>query len=293
MSTQQQAAPFTITRVLGVLGAILLATALLSAGGASSPAAAAPLLQCNGVGGGGGEGYDCSVIVNNVFDMATGLGTSTVQTIACNGPANTDPLPACIDSGAIPHSELTLSVDQCNGTLGGNGGSLYCSVTMVNTIIGDPTVGSATVNQCVGSLGGGGIVPGSVCDPTPATTSGATITQCNGSVNGGGGYMVCTVGTSTVTSAFDVSVTQCNGSAEGTGNLMVCSSSISTIVLPADAGPGDGGGNRVIPDSLEQLAETGAVVPGALVAMPLAALLLGSLLLSSSIARRASIRVDS
>lgn len=291
MKTQLKRTSTTTARLLGMLGAILLATALVSIGGAASPAAAAPVLQCNGVGGGGGEGYDCTVIIANQYDMATGIGTSTVQTIACNGPANTDPLPACIDSGVIPHTELTLSVEQCNGSIGGNGGSMYCSVTMVNTIVGDPTVGSATVNQCVGSLGGGGIVPGSVCDPTPASTPDATVTQCNGSVNGGGGFMVCTVGTSTVTSAFDVTVNQCNGSAEGTGNLMVCSSSISTIVVPAaDTGGGTGGGSASSPD---ELAVTGSTELDALIAVPLAALLLGSLLLGLSVARRSTVRVDS
>ena len=39
------------------------------------------------------------------------------------------------------------------------------------------------MNQCVGSSQGGGIQI--ICDPVQSTT-GATITQCNGSVNGGG-----------------------------------------------------------------------------------------------------------
>lgn len=214
---------------------------MLTIGGATAPAQAATSTQCNAVGGGGGQGYDCSVEITNLYDVATGLGSSTVRTIACNGPANTDPLPTCTDSGILPVAELTNIVDQCNGAVGGNGGSLYCSVSMINTIIGDATVADATVNQCVGSLGGGGTVEPSVCDPVQSTT-GATVTQCNGSVNGGGGRMNCTVGPSTTNSAFPVSVTQCNGSAEGTGNLMECSTSITTIIQPAETDGGDTGG---------------------------------------------------
>lgn len=215
---------------------------MLTIGGATAPAQAATSTQCNAVGGGGGQGYDCSVEITNLYDVATGLGSSTVRTIACSGPANTDPLPTCTDSGILPVAELTNIVDQCNGTVGGDGGSLYCSVSMINTIIGDATVADATVNQCVGSLGGGGTVEPSICDPVQSTT-GATVTQCNGSVNGGGGRMNCTVGPSTTNSAFPVSITQCNGSAEGTGNLMECSTSITTIIQPAETDDGgtDGG----------------------------------------------------
>jgi len=285
VNTNSHRGSSTITRVLSLLGSILLAAAMLSGGGVSSPATAAPALQCNGVGGGGGEGYDCEVTITNQYDVATGIGTSTVRTVACNGPANTDPLPVCIDSGVIPHAELTLSVNQCNGTIAGNGGSLYCSITMTNTIVGAATTSIATVNQCDGSLGGGGTVPGSVCDPIQLTT-GATITQCNGSVNGGGGYMVCTVGASTTNSAFPVALNQCNGSAEGTGNLMVCSASISTVILPAaddnEGGGGTGGtggsGGSVAGD---ELAATGVdAQPGALIAG--LAMLLGAVLLAAS-----------
>ncbi len=242
-STHRSSTHRSARKVLALLAGVLLAGAMLAVGGTAQPASAAPVLQCNGVGGGGGQGYDCSVTITNTFDVSTGLGSSTVRTVLCNGAANTTfGAGDCVDSGILPFAELTPSVNQCNGTVGGNGGSLYCSVTMTNTIIGAATTGIATVNQCIGSLGGGGIVPGSGCDPVQETT-GATVTQCNGSVNGGGGFMQCTVGASTTNTGFDVDITQCNGSAEGTGNLMVCSASITTIVLPADDGSGDGDGD--------------------------------------------------
>lgn len=264
-------------RAVAVLAAILLAAGLLVVGGSAAPAHAAPLEQCNGVGNGGGEGYDCSVTITNQFDMATGVGSSTIRTVACNGPANTDPLPVCIDSGIIEVAGLTTEVTQCNASVGGTGGSLYCDVTVTNTIVGAATTSTASVNQCVGSLGGGGIVPGSVCDPTPAAVDGATITQCNGSVNGGGGYMVCTVGAATSNSAFPMTINQCNGSAEGIGTLMVCSSNMSTVIVPAAV---------VETPAPPQLAATGSdAQPLALAA---AVLLLGGLLAlrAARIARR-------
>lgn len=231
-------------RLLAIVGAALLAAALLTVGGYSAPAVAAPMAQCNGVGGGGGEGYECSVTITNTYNVATGLGSSTMRTVVCNGAANTDTdLMTCVDSGILSYPHLTETVNQCNGTVGGGGASLYCSVSMTNTIIGGATTSIATVNQCIGSLGGGGVVPGSYCDPIQSTT-GATINQCNGSVTGTGNFMVCTVGsTSTANSAFDVSITQCDGSADGNGSVLVCDVNITTVLLPADDGSGGGDGD--------------------------------------------------
>mgnify|MGYP007032577287 CR=1 FL=1 len=227
-----------------MLGAALLAAALLSATGHVSTAVAAPIEQCNGVGGGGGEGYECSVTITNSYNVATGLGSSTMRTVVCNGDANTDTeLLTCVDSGILEYPHLTETVNQCNGTVNGGGASLYCSVTMTNTIVGDATTSIATVNQCIGSLGGGDTVPGSYCDPIQSTT-GATVNQCNGSVTGTGNFMVCTVSsTSTANSAFDVSITQCDGSSDGNGSVLVCDVSITTTILPASDGEGGGDGS--------------------------------------------------
>src|SRR5256885_11451163 len=71
-------------------------------------------------------------------------------------------------------STLVTSVNQCNGSINGGGGTLRCSVKVTNRFVGLSTgATAATVNQCVGS--GGGIANN--CDPFPATTSGATINQ--------------------------------------------------------------------------------------------------------------------
>lgn len=279
VNTQAHRTSRTIAKIMSVLGAVVLAAGLLSVGGYAAPAQAAPAEQCNaGDGDGGGVGIECDVTITNLYDVSTGIGSSTVRTIRCIGGANTArDLLTCTDSGIIAHAELTNVVTQCNASVGGTGGSLHCRIYMTNTIVGAATTSAATVNQCNGSLGGGGIVPGSVCDPTPATTDGADITQCNGSVNGGGGYMVCEVGTSTANSAFPVTINQCNGSAEGAGNTMTCGVQITTVVQPADDdenGGGDTGGDSGTPD---ELAATGAgAVPLALTAAVV--LLLGGLL---------------
>lgn len=270
------------SRVLGLLGIVALVSALLSVGGVSSPASAAPLLQCNGVGA-DGDGYDCTVTIANTYDVATGLGSSTVRTLVCSGPANTVFTAGdCTDSGILEYPELTSVVDQCNGTVEGGGGSLNCIVTMTNTIIGTGTPAIATVNQCNNSLGGDPPpVTGSGCDPLQATTD-ATITQCNDSVNGGGGFMLCTVGSSTISSAFPISIDQCNNSANGGGGTMRCSATITTTFRPSVDG--------TAPD---ELAETGAVDTATLIGVPLAALLLGALLLGAGASRRASVRAGS
>lgn len=278
MNTQALTAPTVTARVVGLVAAALFVGGLLSVGGYAAPAQAAPVEQCNaGDGDGGGVGIECDVTITNLYDVSTGIGSSTVRVVRCIGGANTArDLLTCTDSGIIEHAELTNVVTQCNASVGGIGGSLHCDVVMTNTIVGTATTGAATVNQCVGSLGGGGIVPGSLCDPTPATTDNADITQCNGSVNGGGGYMVCEVGTSTANSAFPVTINQCNGSAEGAGNTMTCGVQITTVVQPAadgdDEGTGDveSGGPTASP---AELAATGpAAQPMALTAATLLAL---------------------
>jgi hypothetical protein len=89
---------------------------------------------------------------------------------------------------------------------------------------------AATVNQCVGS--GGGITTG--CDPYPATTSGAAITQCNGSANGGTLVGLTCTATGTKSAVQRVTINQCNGSANGGGALVICSASIAnhSLVTP-------------------------------------------------------------
>ena len=98
------------------------------------------------------------------------------------------------------------------------------------------------MNQCVGS--GDGITTG--CDPFPATTTGATITQCNGSANGGTLVELTCTATGTRSPAAPVRINQCNGSANGGGAAGHLLRQRLQQRHPGracpDAGPGGGGG---------------------------------------------------
>jgi hypothetical protein len=237
--------------MVAILGAIVLAGAMLVVVGQASPAAAAVSSQCNGVLNAGGEGLECEVTVENTLNVATGVASSRVTTIVCVGAANSV---TCGLPTVTEYEELTTSVDQCNGSANGGGATLRCSITVINTITGDVTTSTAPINQCVGSFVG----TGRACDPDPATADASVdgVTQCNGTGNDSSVSMTCTVEPSTTSSnsAFDFLANQCNGSSNGGGALTVCTVDISTVVLPADTGGGDTGGG-------DTLAETGAVVP--------------------------------
>lgn len=270
----------TITRILSLFGAVLLASAFLVVGTTIAPAAAAPVSQCDGLFNGGGEGANCQITVENTLNLATGAESSTVTTLVCSGAANT--VSTCAGPGTVVVNDfLTDVVEQCNGSGDGGGSTLQCSVVMTNTIIGAGTTSAPSVNQCNDSFDSLPLPAGSSCDPIGATTD-ATITQCNDSINCGTQVsMNCTVGSSTVSSALPVSITQCNNSVNGGGALLECSTSITTLFVPAD----DEGGDTAVP-SPDELAETGVTAPLALLAVPLAALLLGSLLVATTVARR-------
>ena len=91
-----------------------------------------------------------------------------------------------------------------------------------------------TVNQCVGS--GGGITTG--CDPFPANTTSAAITQCNGSANGGTLVGLTCTATGTMAAARALTINQCNGSANGGGALVICSASVLNNALSGTPPPG-------------------------------------------------------
>jgi hypothetical protein len=83
-----------------------------------------------------------------------------------------------------------------------------------------------SVNQCVGS-GASGVVGQTIkCDPFPANTTGAAITQCNSSANGGTLVGLTCTATGTMTAGHIVTINQCNGSANGGGSLVICSASL-------------------------------------------------------------------
>lgn len=205
----------------------LFALAFLAASPvANAPVAAATLAATttcsNGVNNAGGEGLICEVTIQNTITAVGGSATVTVR--ECHGAAG-DPEATCTTQVSTLTQPVT-SVDQCNGSINGGGGTLRCSVQVRNTYVAeDPSPAGVTVNQCVGS--GDGVTVG--CDPFPAIATGATITQCNGSANGGTLVQLTCTATGTQSDAFNVSIDQCNGSGDGGGGLVICSANIESL----------------------------------------------------------------
>lgn len=203
---------------------ILAAGVTLTVLGAS-PASAANVAfsQCNGTGGGGGQTVACSVvIINNLTNDPTTTGSIV------NG---------------VPSPDLVTSVTQCNGSENGGKGILNCHISITNNIaIDNPAAaGSATINQCQANQPTDGLGNDLVntCNPSGANTSGATITQCNGTGDGGGlvpasPFSHCTA-SGTVSASLLVTVNQCNGSANGGDQAVLCSVTMTTNVVNTTA----------------------------------------------------------
>lgn len=227
-------AQVTLLALLLMLGA----ATLVSMTGAATPAYAAnvSVSQCNDVGPspqGATTLMTCTVTVVNTISGGRTSSTLTVSRECALGP--------CPPGNGIETSsstDLITNVTQCNGSSNDAAHPIVCNVDITNNISADTPganpVTAATVNQCVGSGGGGG---GTVaCNPFPASTTSATVTQCNGSANGGGGTVACTVGTaSTVSPAIAVTVNQCNGTGNPGGSTVTCRTSIATNITAAVA----------------------------------------------------------
>ena len=208
--------------VAGLFGLAVLATSPIAVAPVFAATLAGTTTCSNGVNNAGGEGLICEVTIENTITAVGGSATVTVR--ECHGAAG-DPEAACIIQVSILTEPVT-SVDQCNGSINGGGGTLRCSVQVRNTYVAeDPSPVGATVNQCVGS--GDGFTVG--CDPFPATSAGATITQCNGSANGGTLVELTCTATGTQSDAFNVTINQCNGSGNGGGGLVICSAKIDSV----------------------------------------------------------------
>ena len=282
----------------GLFALALLAPATMISATPVAAATIAPTTVCsNGVDDTGGLGLICNVTVVNTISASVGYATVTVH--ECHGSAGA-PTASCVDTTMIVTQPVT-AVTQCNDSINGGGGTLRCTVQVTNNFYSlSPGSTAATVNMCVGS--GGGITTG--CDPYPATTTGAAITQCNGSANGGTLVgMTCTA-TGTMASALAVTINQCNGSANGGGALVICSANVDNIALegaapllattppavtapPAAAVPSSVVGRTVPPTSTLGQGPAGndSVPPLAL----LLSLALGGLGLAVVVARRRSI----
>lgn len=206
---------FRLLAVVGLLGASLAVQAPVSAA-----TLAATTTCANSMDNTPGLGVICEVTITNTI-TATG-GSASVTVRECHGPAGA-PETACTTETQLLTEPVTV-VNQCNDAENGGGGTVRCSVQIINDFEQDPSAVGVTVNQCVGS--GDGITIG--CDPFPATTTGATITQCNDSANGGTLVGLTCTATGTQSAALSVTVNQCNNTANGGGALVICSADIET-----------------------------------------------------------------
>ena len=173
------AAVFTATLLVAGLSA-----AVLQAGTTPASAGTVSFSQCNNQGAGPGGAplsVTCSISIVNTIN-ASGGSSSVVYFRSCT-------LNACTGD-TTSSSDVINAVHQCNGSDNVGGSTTICSVNIVNNIAvsgADPPT-AATVNQCIGSGGGGGT---NMTACIPSSSGGATVTQCNGSGTGGGGMMTC------------------------------------------------------------------------------------------------------
>jgi hypothetical protein len=221
--------------------AILLAAGLLLVGSlalatGATAATAGPTTTCsNGVDDTPGLGLICRVTIVNTITASGGSAKVTIR--ECHGAAG-DPTAACTTKTTNLRRPVT-AVTQCNDSINGGGGTLRCSVQVINNFVGLSTgANAATINQCVGS--GDGIANN--CDPFPATTTNATITQCNGSANGGTLVRLECTASGTKPSSHGVRINQCNGSANGGGALVICSATITNRHVAGSTSPSSGSG---------------------------------------------------
>ena len=225
--------------------ALVAPVAIITTLPVSAAATIAATTTCsNGVDNTGGLGLICEVTIVNTITANGGSARVTVR--ECHGAAGA-PTAACSTKTVILTKPVT-AVTQCNNSINGGGGTLRCSVKVTTNVYSAAAVGAAstavTVNQCVGS-GESGLVGQTIkCNPLPANTSGAAITECNGSANGGTLVGLTCTATGTTTLANVVTVNQCNGSANGGGALVICSASLANTTFNATPPPtGTAGGS--------------------------------------------------
>lgn len=222
------AAIFSATLLVAGLTAVLL-------GPTTASAAEVTFSQCNGVNNTPGLTTTCSVtVVNTLTDDP--LTTGSVVTV--NGV-----------TGSFTN-DIVTRVEQCNSSSRGGGGTLNCSVNIINNIAtsGASAATTATISQCNGNQPDGlGTAP-HTCSPVANTGTGATIFQCNNRTGNGGGlvnaeplYSHC-LASGTVSSSLAVTVNQCNeDAADGGGGQVHCTTSITTNVVDTSVTGGTGG----------------------------------------------------
>lgn len=236
----------------GLLITVVLAGSVGLSALAATPAHAANTTysQCNGLQdgapGGGVTRMQCDiVIVNTITANNTRSSTVTVTRSCLGGVDNACPAGANLGVGntgpvTSSSSDLITTVDQCNGSANGTAimtPPIQCTVRITNNIsaaiVG--TISPATLNQCNDTT----VTAANTCTPATATTTGATVTQCNESGQHGGGTVDCafTLNSnmndpeSKVSAALPISINQCNGTGNSGGSKVVCNAFIRTNIV--------------------------------------------------------------
>ena len=224
--------------LISLLLAAAFSFAIATLSPSAAQAASLTIDQCNGHGPaaeGASTGLTCTVTVVNTI-----RGTKTSSTTTVSRQCTLGPCSSPNGTFTTRSTSLVTKVTQCNGSDNDAAHPITCDVTITNNISAGAArarpVTAATVNQCVGSGGGGG---GTVnCNPFPASTTGATVTQCNGSANGGGATIACSVGTaSKVSRAIPITVNQCNGTGNPGGSVVTCRTALTTHITAASSSP--------------------------------------------------------
>src|SRR5687768_13795076 len=118
----------------GMLLALMVVVSLVSVAffvAAPHAAAATSVSQCNSEHNVAGQAVECSYVVTNTVN---GAGTSsTVESTHCHGAANAPPTMVC-SSNTVTSTDLVTSISQCNYAGDGGGGTMVCSIEVINNI---------------------------------------------------------------------------------------------------------------------------------------------------------------
>src|SRR5687768_633876 len=156
-------------RTLRILLALFVVAAGLSLAGISlapTPAQAAPVSidQCNGQNGGPAgatTGIVCAVTVVNTINGGARSSTVTVARTCSLEPCEPGDTAALLRTVTTSYPDVVTTIAQCNDSANDAAPPLVtCTVSVINNISADTPnaqpVTAATVDQCVGTGGGGG-----------------------------------------------------------------------------------------------------------------------------------------
>lgn len=118
--------------ILLTIGLLLFSSLALATGATAATTIGATTRCSNGEDNTGGLGLICQTTIVNTFTLTGGSAVVTVR--ECHGAAG-DANAACATVTQVLSQPVT-TVRQCNSSINGGGGTLRCSVRVVNNFIG-------------------------------------------------------------------------------------------------------------------------------------------------------------